>query len=78
VRILFDQGTPAPLRDTLPGHVVATAFEMGWSLLENGDLLTVAESEGFDAFITTDKSCLTQVGPGSAGTSSQLPQPSMR
>ena len=29
VRILFDQGTPAPLRDHLTGHSVDTAFERG-------------------------------------------------
>jgi len=39
MRILFDQGTPVPLRSALTPHQVATAFEMGWSTLENGDLL---------------------------------------
>jgi len=29
MRILFDQGTPAPLRKVLTGHDVATAYEMG-------------------------------------------------
>ncbi|MEK6243119.1 MAG: hypothetical protein AABM33_01345 [Pseudomonadota bacterium] len=33
MRILFDQGTPAPLRDHLPGHRVETAYEKGWSAL---------------------------------------------
>jgi hypothetical protein len=28
VRILFDQGTPAPLRHALTGHTVETAFEV--------------------------------------------------
>jgi hypothetical protein len=37
MKILFDQGTPAPLRRTLAGHLVATAFEKGWSNLQNGD-----------------------------------------
>jgi hypothetical protein len=54
VKILFDQGTPAPLRHALSGHVVATAYEKGWSNLSNGNLLRQAEAE-FDAFITTDK-----------------------
>jgi predicted nuclease of predicted toxin-antitoxin system len=54
VKILFDQGTPAPLRRTLSNHFVATAFEKGWSNLSNGNLLREAESE-FDLFITTDK-----------------------
>jgi hypothetical protein len=48
MRILFDQGTPAPLRDFLPGHTVATTCEMGWSALENGVLLGEAEQAGFD------------------------------
>jgi len=54
LKILFDQGTPAPLRKTLAPHSVSTAFEMGWAELENGDLLAAAEMT-FDAFITTDK-----------------------
>jgi hypothetical protein len=54
MKILFDQGTPAPLRKTLATHIVSTAFEKGWAELENGDLLAAAE-EAFDAFITTDK-----------------------
>jgi hypothetical protein len=54
VRILFDQGTPAPLRHALVGHNVVTAFEQGWSNLSNGDLLRKAEAE-FDLLITTDK-----------------------
>ncbi len=55
MRILFDQGTPAPLRKALPDHDVATAHEMGWSQLTNGNLLKEAEAS-FDAFVTTDQS----------------------
>jgi len=55
MRILFDQGTPAPLRKVLADHEVATAYEMGWSQLTNGNLLKEAEAS-FDAFITTDQS----------------------
>ena len=54
MKILFDQGTPAPLRHALLGHTVSTAYEMGWAKLENGDLLSAAEAS-FDAFITTDQ-----------------------
>jgi hypothetical protein len=54
VRVLFDQGTPAPLRHLLPGHEVATAYECGWSTLKNGELLASAESRGFAVLITTD------------------------
>jgi hypothetical protein len=54
MRILFDQGTPLPLRDHLPEHTVLTAFELGWSTLENGALIAAAE-ESFDLLITTDQ-----------------------
>ena len=55
MKILFDQGTPAPLRRALAGHVILTAFEQGWSNLQNGDLIRVAEAEGFQTLITTDQ-----------------------
>jgi hypothetical protein len=54
MKILFDQGAPAPLRNALTAHTISTAYEMGWSHLDNGELLKPAE-ERFDAFITTDK-----------------------
>ena len=56
MRILFDQGTPAPLRGHLAGHRVETAFERGWSALGNGALLDRAEAEGFELLVTTDRS----------------------
>src|SRR4051812_6519580 len=54
MRILFDQGTPLPLRKFLIGHEVRTTFRMGWAKLKNGDLINVAECD-FDLIITTDK-----------------------
>src|SRR5687767_4096496 len=55
MRILFDQGTPVPLRKHLTGHSVNTAFELGWGRLRNGDLLREAESQEFVLLITTDQ-----------------------
>ena len=55
MRILFDQGTPVPLRRYLTSHVVDTAFERGWSALHNGALLDVAEQEGYALLMTTDQ-----------------------
>ena len=55
MKFLFDQGTPVPLRNHLSNHAVETAYEKGWSNLKNGDLLTRAESDGFNALITTDQ-----------------------
>ena len=77
MRVLFDQGTPVPLRGFLIGHEVVTAFEVGWSEISNGDLLEKADKE-FEVLVTTDKQlqyqqnlaaaesrvwfCLTQAG----------------
>jgi predicted nuclease of predicted toxin-antitoxin system len=55
MKVLFDQGTPAPLRDYLTNHIIETAYEKGWSNLKNGDLLSLAKAEGFNALITTDQ-----------------------
>jgi hypothetical protein len=54
MRILFDHGTPVPLRRFLSDHTVVTAFELNWTELDNGALLRAAELE-FDALITTDQ-----------------------
>src|SRR5271165_5575571 len=53
--ILFDNGTPAPLRYALEGHVVVEAIERGWDRLANGELIAVAEAAGFELLLTTDK-----------------------
>jgi hypothetical protein len=55
VKALFDQGVPAPLRKSLIGREVETAYERGWSSLQNGALITAAESAGFAVFVTTDR-----------------------
>ena len=54
MKVLFDQGTPVPLRNHFSSHRVSTAYELGWSTLKNGELLAAAEGNGFDVFVTTD------------------------
>ena len=54
MQVLFDQGTPAPLRQFLLDHQVSTAYERGWSTLKNGELLQAAELAGFAVLVTTD------------------------
>ena len=54
MRVLFDQGVPVPLRPLLSGHDVSTAYELGWSELTNGELLSSAEREGYEVLVTTD------------------------
>jgi len=53
--ILFDNGTPAPLRYALKDHVVVEAIERGWDRLVNGELIAAAEAAGFELLVTTDK-----------------------
>lgn len=44
-----------PLRRYLANHEVVTAFEQGWSLLTNGELIAAAEAQNFELLVTTDK-----------------------
>ena len=56
MKLLFDNGTPAPLRRHLGDHVIHTAARMGWANLRNGDLLDRAEDNGYEVLVTTDQS----------------------
>ena len=54
-RVLFDHNVPSPLRRLLSVCDVAFADDMGWSLLENGELLDAAEKTGFDVLLSGNK-----------------------
>jgi hypothetical protein len=58
--VLFDQGTPVPIRPFLQGHTVKTAAEQNWAALGNGALLDAAEAAGFEVLLTTDKNLAYQ------------------
>ncbi len=55
MHILFDNGTPRGVAQSLHGHVVEEARARGWDTLRNGDLLDAAEDAGFEVFLTTDR-----------------------
>ena len=55
MKILFDQGVPAPLRKFLLSHQVSTAYEEGWDTLKNGELLAIAEANDFNILLSTDQ-----------------------
>ena len=56
MRILFDNNVPVGVRNFLARHEVRTLVEMNWPpQLENGELLKVAESAGFDVLVTSDQ-----------------------
>ena len=61
---LFDQGTPAPLREALTQHEVSITYERGWSELSNGELLDAAGREGFALMVTTDSNLRYQQNLG--------------
>jgi hypothetical protein len=56
LRVLFDKNVPVGVRRFLPKHEVRTFVEMRWHpQLENGELLQMAETSGFDAMVTCDQ-----------------------
>jgi hypothetical protein len=55
LKVLFDHNVPRPLGRFLVGHEVTIAADLGWTTLENGDLLKAAESAGFDLLLTCDQ-----------------------
>jgi predicted nuclease of predicted toxin-antitoxin system len=52
MKLLLDENLPHQLRRELPGHDCYTVAYMGWAGVENGDLLALAASAGFDALVT--------------------------
>ena len=55
MRILFDQGVPRGLGKSFLGHEVTEARKLNWERISNGELLSLAESAGFELIVTTDK-----------------------
>jgi hypothetical protein len=44
--ILFDRGTPAPLRSFFKEHTVKKTRDLGWDTLSNGELLSLRLGQG--------------------------------
>lgn len=55
MKVLFDQNVPLSLAKFLAKHRVSTANGVGWAKLKNGDLLKVAEEDGFEVLVTADR-----------------------
>ena len=55
MKLLLDENLPHQMRLELPGHDVYTAAYMGWSGVENGELLRRAAAAGYDALVTNDR-----------------------
>jgi hypothetical protein len=54
--VLIDESLPKRLRRELPGFSAFTVSQRGWSRTKNGALLRLAETAGFEAFLTADQS----------------------
>jgi hypothetical protein len=48
MKLLLDENLPHQLRHEIIGHDVFTTVYMGWSGIENGDLLKAAAGVGFE------------------------------
>lgn len=69
MRVLFDNGVPRGVAAALVGHVVEEARARRWDSLKNGELLTAAETAGFDVFVTTDRNIRYQQNLAGRGLS---------
>ena len=55
MKILLDECVPRKLKDSLAGHNCRTVPEAGLAGKSNGELLLLAEQEGFEVFLTLDQ-----------------------
>ena len=55
MKLLLDENLPRQMRLEIQAHEVFTVAYMGWAGIENGELLSLAASNGFAALITTDR-----------------------
>lgn len=61
MRILLEENLPAKIKyDFGEGYQISTVREMGWNGKKNGELLGLAVFEGFEIFVTLDKSLANQ------------------
>jgi hypothetical protein len=56
MKVLLDECVNRRLSRELLGHDVRTVPQQGWNSYQNGALLTLAAREGFEAFVTLDRS----------------------
>jgi hypothetical protein len=55
MKVLLDECVPRKFKDSLSGHDCSTVPEEGLAGKKNGELLTLAESAGFQVFLTLDR-----------------------
>lgn len=60
MKILLDHNLDRRLKQYLTGYDTATTQEQGWADALNGELLTLAESNGYDVLLTADSNIKEQ------------------
>jgi len=55
MRILLDECIPRKLKNSFYSHECRAVPEEGWAGKKNGELLTLAETAGFQVLITIDR-----------------------
>jgi hypothetical protein len=60
-RVLLDEGVPRHLAESLnAAGFPASPYPNNWKQISNGELLPLAEREGFDVLVTNDKNVIAQ------------------
>ena len=60
MKILLDHNLDRRLKQYLVDYVAATAQEQGWTDVLNGELISLAEQNGFDVLLTADSNIKSQ------------------
>jgi len=55
MKLPLDECVPRKFRNLLPGHDCRTVPEERLAVKKNGELLSLAEQSGFEAFLTLDR-----------------------
>jgi hypothetical protein len=67
VRVLLDESVPRQLATELRSHDVRTVVQMGWTGIQNGELLRRSAEAGFEALVTMDRNLEHQQNIARAG-----------
>jgi hypothetical protein len=67
VRVLLDESVPRQLASELRGHEVQTVVQLGWTGIQNGELLRRGAHAGFQVLVTMDRNLEHQQNIARAG-----------
>ena len=67
MRVLLDESVPRQLATELCGHDVRTVVQVGWTGIQNGELLRRGAQAGFEVLVTMDRNLEHQQNIARAG-----------